>query len=219
MASPFNKGSTWENWKDWVRLQDWIGWTPSNPTVDGSEIRRGKDLGCKKLVNYGIAYQPQLVIAGFLNHPQYCEDWIFWPSILLWIWEGSHFLGVIMCVYIARKSKSTKLCPRLVGILDPRIILKACKNHELPRKSYLAVGLEESDVYGAVTDSAKMELWRVTRLPWNQQVAPDKLMVGRRNPNFLLGHRHLFRCFFCQFWKATYYAPKSNMAMENHHCS
>jgi len=32
----------------------------------------------------------------------------------------------------------------------------------LPGKSYLAVGFEERDVSGAVTDSAKMELWRVT---------------------------------------------------------
>ena len=151
MASPFNKGSTWENWKDWVRLQDWIGWTPSNPT--GKMVQKSGEK----------TYQPQLVIAGFLNHPQYCEDWIFWPSILLRIREGSHFLGII----IARKSKSTKLCPRVVGsgILDPWIILKACKNHGLPGKSYLAVGLEESDLSGAVTDSAKMELSRVTRLP------------------------------------------------------
>ena len=30
-----------------------------------------RDLGCKKNVNNGINYQPELVIAGFLNHQQY----------------------------------------------------------------------------------------------------------------------------------------------------
>ena len=52
----------------------WIGMRGlrAGDSVDGSEIRRENHLGCSKnpLNNYGINYQPPLVIAGFLNHQQ-----------------------------------------------------------------------------------------------------------------------------------------------------
>ena len=39
-------------------------------TVDGRNPKQPPSI-CKKSVNDGINYQPQLVIAGFLNHQQY----------------------------------------------------------------------------------------------------------------------------------------------------
>ena len=44
----------------------------SGPTVDGNQKSGEKTTwdGSKNLVNNGINYQPQLVIAGFLNHQQ-----------------------------------------------------------------------------------------------------------------------------------------------------
>ena len=46
----------------------------SGTTGDGSEILKQPPGMYKTLVKNGINYQPQVVIAGFLTHQQYCHD-------------------------------------------------------------------------------------------------------------------------------------------------
>ena len=69
-------------------------------TVDGKNLRH---LGCQKPVNNGINYQPQLVIAGFLNHPRYHEKlfcFTFFFSALDWFGADSKKQFDILCLHI-----------------------------------------------------------------------------------------------------------------------
>ena len=58
-------------------------WPHSHVLLLMEEIRRENHLGCEKpVVNDGINYQPQLVIAGFLNHQRYVTSYnICTPNI------------------------------------------------------------------------------------------------------------------------------------------
>ena len=58
--------------KTWASKRD--PWLFLNDTVDGSEIPKNHRLDVQNLVNNGINYQPQLVIAGFLNPSTVSKD-------------------------------------------------------------------------------------------------------------------------------------------------
>ena len=78
---------------DLCRCETRVCYTFQVDTLDGSEIARPTTGMYKNLVNNGMDYQRQLVIAGFLNHQQYVlRTGMFWWDVFWLFIDSLHHL-------------------------------------------------------------------------------------------------------------------------------